>query len=113
MEENAINPETGRDMKGRFAKGNSCGGRKRKPSEVTSDIRQYADVNNLSLKAVKRLEEIMLNKGNKFSENAQIRASELLIKHLTISAEKDVDKQIADEGNKTIAEMFDDLKGIK
>ncbi|MGU9778785.1 hypothetical protein ACV3J7_20805 [Salmonella enterica] len=111
--ENMVNPSTGRDLKGRFAKGNACAPKIRKPSETTKDLRAYADFNNLTLMAVKRLEDIAKNKNGKYSETAQIRACETLLKHFNITVEKDIDKEIADEGNKTLAEMFNDLKGIK
>lgn len=112
-EELIINPDTGRDQYGRFAQGNKAQTRRRKVSEVTRDLRHYADVTNLTIEGVKKLEKIMKNKDGKYSESAELKATELLIKHLTLSAKEEQDKDIADEGNKTISEMFQDLKGIK
>lgn len=106
----AINPDTGRKLNGQFAKGHTFSRRKRKPSEITADVRQYADQENVTIDAVKRLKQIVANKDGKATMSEVIRASEVLLKHFNITFEKDVDKQIADEGNKTIAEMFDDLK---
>lgn len=108
-----VNPDTGRDSKGRFAKNNTCSKARRKQSVVTKELREYANGKDLTLAMTKNLERIANNKNGKYSESAQIRACEILLKQFNVSVEKDVDKQIADEGNKTIAEMFNDLKGIK
>lgn len=108
-----INPDTGRDLKGRFGKGNSCSRVKRKPRAITAETRQYADQNNVTIEAVKRLKEIVKNKDGNATLAEQIRASEILLKHFNVSFEKDIDKEIADEGNKTIADMLNDLKGVK
>lgn len=108
-----INPDTGRKLNGQFGKGNQFGRKRRKPSEITADVRAYADQENVTIDAVKRLKAIVANKDGKATMSEVIRASEVLLKHFNISVEKDIDKEIADEGNKTIAEMFNDLKGIK
>ncbi len=108
-----VNPETGRDMKGRFGSGNQFSRRKRKPREITAEVRQYADQEQVTQFAVKRLKEIMLNKKGLATESESIRACEVLLKHFNVTMEKDVDKEIADEGNKTISDMLNDLKGVK
>lgn len=110
--EKAVNPATGRDLKGRFTKNNLCSSKSRKQSEVTKDLRKYANENNLTLMAVKRLEQIAKNKDGKYSESAQIKACETLLKNFNVTVEKEVDKEIADEGNKTTAEMINAIKGI-
>ncbi|ELP3919280.1 hypothetical protein QUQ16_000180 [Escherichia coli] len=112
IKDSDVNPQTGRDRKGRFAPGNLCGSGKRKQSEVTKDLRAYANANNLTLMAVKRLEMIAENKKGSFSESAQLKACETLLKHFNVTVEKDIDKEIEDDKNATLSEMFNTLKGI-
>lgn len=107
-----INPDTGRDRKGRFAAGNTCAPRKRKQSQVTQDLRAYANENNLTLLAVQQLERIAANAKSKYSESAQIKACETLLKHFNVTVEKDIDKEIADNANETINEQFEFLKKV-
>lgn len=111
--EEMINPDTGRDLKGRFGKGNQAHRKHRKPRAITAEVRAYADQENVNIEAVKRLKAIVKNKDGKASVGEQIRASEVLLKHFNITVEKDIDKEIADEGNKTIADMLNDLKSVK
>lgn len=111
--EEMINPDTGRDLKGRFSKGNQAHRKHRKPRAITAEVRAYADQENITIEAVKRLKAILKNKDGNASINDQIRSADLILKHFNITFEKDIDKEIADEGNKTIADMLNDLKGVK
>lgn len=108
--DNDVNPQTGRNRKGQFAKGNQIAPKKRKQSQVTMDLRTYANERDLTLMAVKRLEDIAKNKGGNFSENAQIRACEILMKQFNVTVEKEIDKEIVENNNATISEMFSALK---
>ncbi|HBT3802614.1 TPA: hypothetical protein MBI04_003566 [Klebsiella pneumoniae] len=105
-EEELINTETGRTISGKFAKGNQISRRKRKPREITAEVRQYADQENVTQYAVKRLKEIMLNKNGKATESESIRACEALLKHFSVSVEKDIDKDIAESSIRTESEML-------
>ncbi|EDP9631355.1 hypothetical protein AFK16_000937 [Salmonella enterica subsp. enterica] len=110
-----INEETGRDRKGRFAKGNSLSPnamRKRTPVQVTQEARAYAAEKGLNVFAVKMIEKIARNKGKEFSDTVQLRACEALLKTFNISVEKDMDKQQAEDTNATLSEMIDVIKGV-
>jgi hypothetical protein len=111
--ETIVNPETGRDNKGRFAKGFVNGAKKRTPRQITQQIRAFAADNKVTEKAVKQLVNIVENKDGKASPSDIIRASDLLLKTFNITVEKDIDKEIAEDTNKTIGEMFADLKGMQ
>lgn len=109
-----INKETGRDIKGRFVAGNSVRkGKAMGPREVTKQLREFAGANKITEKATKQLLAIVENKDGKYTGSEVIRASDLLLKTFNISAEKDMDKEIADDANKTVADMFADLKEMQ
>ncbi|EAV6171731.1 hypothetical protein E9863_10785 [Salmonella enterica] len=110
-----INPLTGRDRKGKFAKGNQLSPnamRKRTPVQVTQEARAYAAEKGLNVFAVKMMEKIARNKGNEYSGTEQLRACEALLKNFNISVEKDMDKQQAEDTNATLSEMIDVIKGV-
>ncbi|CEL82323.1 hypothetical protein BN1222_03585 [Klebsiella quasipneumoniae] len=111
---NDINPETGRDRQGRFAKGNQCMPRKkRKPVEISADVREYADNNNLTLMATQMLEKIAMNQRNAYETKDQIKACDLLIKQFGIAVEKDLDREVQESTNETVADMLNILKKAK
>ncbi|ECK9403486.1 hypothetical protein SEPB62_19036 [Salmonella enterica subsp. enterica serovar Paratyphi B str. SARA62] len=110
-----INPDTGRDRKGRFTVGNSLSPnamRKRTPVQVTQEARAYAAEKGLNVFAVKMMEKIARNKNNEYSGTEQLRACEALLKNFNISVEKDMDKQQAEDTNATLSEMVGVLKGV-
>lgn len=110
-----INPLTGRDRKGKFAKGNQLSPnamRKRTPVQVTQEARAYAAEKGLNVFAVKMMEKIARNKNNEYSGTEQLRACEALLKNFNISVEKDMDKQQAEDTNATLSEMIDVIKGV-
>lgn len=109
-----INPETGRNRKGQFAKGNTCMPRKkRKPVEISADVREYADNNNLTLMATQMLEKIAMNQRNTYETKDQIKACDLLIKQFGIAVEKDLDREVQESTNETVADMIKILKKAK
>ncbi|EPT9873085.1 hypothetical protein ACVTW2_000670 [Escherichia coli] len=107
-----VNPETGRDRKGRFAKGNLEAKKSRKQSQVTQDLRNYANEKNITLAATKNLERIAANKDGRYSESAQIRACEILLKQFNVTVEKEVDKEVAETVNETVTAQFEFLKKV-
>lgn len=109
----AINPETGRDSKGRFAKGNRCYSKNPAPRAITSAIRAAAADNKVTEESLKFLLSVVKNKDNKATVSEQIKAAQFLMNQFTISAEKDADKEIAEEGNKAIGAMFEALKEMQ
>lgn len=112
--DNDINPETGRNRKGQFAKGNTCMPRKkRKPVEISADVREYADNNNLILMATQMLEKIAMNQRGAYDVKDQIKACDLIIKQFGIAVEKDLDREVQETTNETAAEMIKILKKAK
>lgn len=112
-EETMINPDTGRDLKGRFAKGNKVNAGRYGSREITKQLRDFAGQNKVSEASVKLLLDIVKGKNQNATVNDQIKAATALLKEFNISAEKDADKEIAESTTATMAEMLDVLKGGK
>ncbi|HCI2908161.1 TPA: hypothetical protein NOU44_000236 [Salmonella enterica subsp. enterica serovar Infantis] len=114
IKDSDVNPDTGRDRRGRFARGNSLNPnskRKRTPIQTTAEARAYAAEKDLSLMAVKQIEKMARNKNGDYSGTEQLRACEMLLKTFNITAEKDMDKAVAEDNNATLSEMINVLKG--
>ncbi|WP_284885124.1 hypothetical protein [Citrobacter portucalensis] len=110
-----VNPLTGRDRKGKFAKKNECNRhskRKRTPVQITAEARAYAAETDLTLLATKMIEKMARNKGGAYTGTEQLRACEAILKNFNITVEKDVDKQQAEDSNATLSEMMDVLKEV-
>ncbi|WP_369136404.1 hypothetical protein [Klebsiella variicola] len=104
-----VNKDTGRDAKGRFAAGNSLAPKKRKPREITQQLREFAAGNKVTEKAVKQLMNIVDNKDGRSSPSDIIRASDLLLKTFNITVSQDVQNQHEEEVAKTSGEMLDNI----
>lgn len=113
MTEDMINPDTGRNTKGQFAKGHKLSAGKRNPREITKQIRAFAAENKVTEKAIKQLVCIVENKDGRSTPSDIIRASDLLLKTFNISVAQDVQNQHEDEQIKSYGEMFADLKGMQ
>lgn len=108
-----INPETGRDIKGRFAKGNSCYPKKKTPREITTAIRAIAADNKVTELALNTLIDICKDKTGAVTKSEKIKAAQFLMTQFTVSAEKDVDKEIAEGANESLSDMLEALQGMK
>lgn len=109
-----VNPETGRDLKGRFVKGNTHGkGVKRGVREITAQIRAIAADDKVTEASLKTLLSVVKNKDNRVTVSEQINAAKFLMTQFSVSAEKDADKEIAESTTASLTEMINVIKGNK
>lgn len=108
-----VNPQTGRDARGRFTHGNTFAPAKRSPREITTAIRAIAADNKVTEESLKLLLSVVKDKTGQATISEKLKAATFLMNQFSISAEKDVDREIAEEGNKSLAEMFEALKAMQ
>lgn len=108
-----VNPETGRDLKGRFVAGNSHGKAKRGVREITAQIRAIAAEDKVTEASLKTLLSVVKNKDNRATVSEQINAAKFLVTQFSVSAEKDADKEIAESTTASLSEMINVIKGNK
>lgn len=73
--DNMINPDTQRDLKGRFAKGNSMRKGKYGSRQITKELREFAGENKVTEASVKLLLDIVKGKNQSATVNDQIKAA--------------------------------------
>lgn len=103
----------GRDNKGKFVKGNRCSKVKRSPREITAAIRAIAADDKVTEESLKLLLSVVKNKDGRATVSEQIKAAQFLTTQFTISADKDMDAEIAEDSNEAISEMFSALKAMQ
>lgn len=108
----AINPETGRDSHGRFSKGHKLSPKHRSPRAITQAIRAIAADDKVTEESLKLLVNIVKGKANA-TVSEQIKAAQFLMTQFTTSAKDDNDREIAEEGNAAISDMFNALKEMQ
>lgn len=108
----AVNPETGRKANGQFAKGHTLSPKHRSPRAITQAIRAIAADDKVTEESLKLLVNIVKGKANA-TVSEQIKAAQFLMTQFTTSAKDDNDREIAEEGNAAISDMFNALKEMQ
>ncbi|MCE0178245.1 hypothetical protein LVT70_01230 [Klebsiella pneumoniae] len=100
----------GRDSKGKFIRGNSCAKKPHNVREVTQEVRAAAREMKVMEKTFKNLSEIATGKRAGTTVSEQIAAAKVLAQYNLTSADKEIDREISEDNNKTIAEMVQNVK---
>ncbi|HCT9982782.1 TPA: hypothetical protein OUD88_002872 [Enterobacter hormaechei] len=112
-EEKTIDPKAGRDKKGRFTKDNQVARGRHTVREITQEVRAAAREKKVLMKTFKNLAEIATGKREGATASEQIAAAKVLAQYNLTSADKEIDKEISEDTNKTLAENFEFLSSLK